>query len=115
MPGAPKGNHNALRHGFYSRQFTEVEKSNLDLARPGTLDEITCLREHATRINTWLLNQDPSTYDDRYFTAVDTLARLMIAIGTLQRTQAILTGTSSNIEKSIEDAVLSQQQRWTLA
>jgi len=44
--GAPKGNRNALKHGFYSRALDEAEKLDLELATDvnGIDDEIALLR-----------------------------------------------------------------------
>ena len=114
MPGKI-GNRNALKHGFYSRRFTLEEKKALEAARADTLDEIVCLRTHANRVSTWLLEKDIDEFDESYFKAVNTLMNICIAIGTLLRTQALITGESSNVEKSIEAAILSDKERWLLA
>ena len=44
--GAPKGNRNAVKHGFYSRDFTEAEQSDFLFATgmKGVEEEITLLR-----------------------------------------------------------------------
>lgn len=44
--GAPKGNQNALKHGYYSRAFNEAEQSDFDLAvgMEGISEEIALLR-----------------------------------------------------------------------
>ena len=115
MAGAPKGNKNALKHGFYSRGFTQSEQTALDHARPDPLDEIACLRTHANRVNAWLLERDPSSCDESYFTALNTLVNITISIGTLIRTHALINGKSSNIELAIQDAILSARDRWVLA
>ena len=115
MAGAPKGNHNALKHGFYSRLFTPQEHAALAHARPDPLDEIACLRTHASRLNAWLLARAPASYDESYFTALNTLVNLNISIATLLRTHALLTGRSSNIEQAIQTAILSARSRWVLA
>lgn len=115
MAGAPKGNTNALKHGFYSRQFTKELNEALSHARLDVLDEIACLRAQAIRVNDWLLQRDPNELDEAYFAAVNTLVNISIAIGTLLRTEALITGKSSNIEMAIEEAVLSMKERWILA
>ncbi len=55
--GAPKGNQNARRHGFYSRVLDEVEKLDFELAAgvEGIDDEIALLR---VKIKS-LLEHDP--------------------------------------------------------
>jgi len=114
MPGK-KGNTNALKHGFYSKRFTQEQNQALDSTRLDAMDEIACLRTHANRVNAWLLERDPSEFNEAYFAAVNTLININIAIGTLLRTQALVTGKSANVEKSIEEAVLSMKERWILA
>jgi hypothetical protein len=44
--GAPPGNHNALKHGFYSREFKRKDRFNFDLASgmEGVDAEIALLR-----------------------------------------------------------------------
>ncbi len=114
MPGK-KGNTNALKHGFYSRRFTQEENLALERTRQDTLDEIACLRIHANRVNAWLLEKEPGDFDQAYFAAVNTLVNINIAIGTLLRTQALISGRSSNVEKSIEEAIIAAKERWILA
>ena len=44
-PGAPLGNTNALKHGFYSRRFRSTDLNDLDTHNfSGLQDEITMLR-----------------------------------------------------------------------
>ena len=43
--GAPPGNRNAFKHGFYSDQFKQAEKNSLSLVQPADLtDEIQLFR-----------------------------------------------------------------------
>jgi len=49
--GAPRGNSNALKHGFYSRQLKAREASDLDTLQPiGLQDEILVLRVFIRRL-----------------------------------------------------------------
>ncbi len=49
--GAPIGNTNALKHGFYSRSFREIDCSDLDKIHfSGLQDEITMLRVYIRRV-----------------------------------------------------------------
>ena len=114
MPGQ-KGNTNALKHGFYSRRFTKEVNEALVYARQDTLAEIACLRAKAIRVNGWLQEKDPSEFETDYFTAVNTLANISIAIGTLLRMQALITGKASNVEQAIEQAIIDAKERWILA
>jgi hypothetical protein len=114
MPGQ-KGNTNALKHGFYSRRFTKEVNEALRYAHPDALAEIACLRAQAVRVNGWLQDKDPDEFDIAYFTAVNTLANICIAIGTLLRTQALITGQATNVELAIQDAIINAKDRWILA
>jgi len=48
--GAPKGNTNALKHGFYSRRFNESEALELNDLKSGLIDEIALLRVLIRRV-----------------------------------------------------------------
>jgi len=48
--GGQPGNTNALRHGFYSRKFQELEAADLDQIRAGMVDEIAMLRVSIRRV-----------------------------------------------------------------
>jgi len=49
--GAPAGNLNALKHGFYSRQFRKADLGDLDdIQFTGLLDEIKLLRVFIRRV-----------------------------------------------------------------
>ncbi len=49
--GAPTGNTNALKHGFYSRAFREIDCTDLDRVHfSGLQDEITMLRVFIRRV-----------------------------------------------------------------
>jgi len=47
--GAPAGNTNALKHGFYSRRFREIESHDLDALTVGLESEIALLRVYLRR------------------------------------------------------------------
>lgn len=114
MPGK-LGNKNALKHGFYAHWFTEDEKKNLIHGREDALDEIDNLRRFAGRITKRLAKIEPEAYSEADMKCLDTLVNINIAIGTLLRTNALITGKDSNVEKTIEDAILSMEERWILA
>jgi len=49
--GAPRGNQNAFKHGFYSAQFRQYELENLDEnSTPSLEDEIELLRVATSRL-----------------------------------------------------------------
>jgi len=72
--GAPKGNQNARKHGFYSRVLDEAEKLDFELATgvEGIDDEIALLR---VKIKS-LIAHDPDNIN-LIMQATNTLARLV--------------------------------------
>jgi hypothetical protein len=48
--GAPRGNRNALKHGFYARKFHPQEVKDLDRRCPELDDEIKLLRVYMRRV-----------------------------------------------------------------
>ncbi len=72
--GAPKGNQNARKHGFYSKVLDEVEKLDFELASgvEGIDDEIALLR---VKIKS-LLEHDPENIQ-LIMQAASTLERLI--------------------------------------
>jgi len=72
--GAPKGNQNARKHGFYSRALTEAEKIELEEAGyvEGIDQEIALLR-----IKLRELVQNESDRIDLHLEAANTIARLV--------------------------------------
>jgi len=72
--GAPKGNQNARKHGFYSKVLDEAERLDLELAQgvEGIDDEIALLRVKIKSI----LENDPENIK-LIMQATDTLAKLV--------------------------------------
>jgi len=72
--GAPKGNQNARKHGFYSRVLDEAERLDFELATgvDGIDDEIALLRVKIKSI----LEKDPENIS-LIMQATNTLARLV--------------------------------------
>jgi len=72
--GAPKGNQNAKKHGFYSKVLDEVERLDLELASgvEGIDDEIALLRVKIKSI----LEHDPENIR-LIMEATNTLAKLV--------------------------------------
>ena len=72
--GAPRGNQNARKHGFYSRVLDEAERLELELAQgvEGVDDEIALLRVKIKSI----LESDPENVR-LIMEATNTLARLV--------------------------------------
>lgn len=72
--GAPKGNQNARKHGFYSRALTEAEKLEMEEASyvEGIDQEITLLRIKLRE----LIENEPDRID-LHLEAANTIARLV--------------------------------------
>jgi len=90
--GAPKGNQNARKHGFYSKVLDEAEQLELQAAREieGIDDEIALLR---VKIHS-LLEKDPDNIK-LIMDATNTLARLLRTKYNLDKVQG----------KGIKDAI----------
>lgn len=72
--GAPRGNQNARKHGFYSQVLDEAEKLQLDEARSveGIDEEIAILRVKLLQ----LIDEHPDRIDMQVI-AANTIARLI--------------------------------------
>jgi len=72
--GAPKGNQNARKHGFYSHALSEAEKLKLEQARgmEGVDEEIAILRVKLGE----LMEKEPDRLD-LHLEAANTIARLV--------------------------------------
>jgi hypothetical protein len=78
--GAQKGNRNALKHGFYSRQFNPRDLAALSKIRPSSLDsEIALMRTFIRRLTE--SSQDIVDYPGLY----DLLRLLCLASSSLPR------------------------------
>jgi uncharacterized protein YjcR len=90
--GAPKGNQNARKHGFYSRVLDEQERLDFEQATSveGLDDEIALLR---VKIKS-LVERDP-----------ENIKLIMLAINTLARTVMTRFNISRDDKKSLREAV----------
>lgn len=109
--GAPPGNINALKHGFYSRQLKPSERSDLDEARSaGLSDEIALFRVQIRRAVE--LGKQAETLDQG-ITFLRAMAHAFSSLSRLMRTQHYLTSGSGNWNDEIDralDAVLREMQ-----
>ena len=104
--GAPFGNTNALKHGFYSRRFRKSEMDDLEVTSfTGLRDEIAVLRVCIRRIVEW--GASIKTFDE----AMTFLRVVSLATGSLSRlvrTQQSIGGT--DIEGVILQAITEAGQ-----
>ncbi len=105
--GAPKGNANALRHGFYSRQFKTIIQQDLDGHKfTGLSDQITLLRVFI-RQTIELIGQPKDVKE-----ALDGLHSLssgFFSLSRLVRTHHIISlagdGTNSLLDRAIDEVL----------
>ena len=92
--GAPKGNQNARKHGFYSHALSEAEKLKLEQARgmEGIDEEIAILRVKLGEV----IEKEPDRLD-LHLEAANTIARLV-------RTRYNITKEQ---KKSLKEAIAS--------
>ena len=99
--GAPKGNTNALKHGFYSRRFRKSEMDDLEATSfTGLRDEIALLRVCIRRCGEW--GSLIRTFTD----AMTFLRAISLSTGSLSRlvrTQQAIGG--SDFESAIQQAI----------
>ena len=112
MP-APKGNKNALKHGFYARHFTAEEKRELNKKanrEAGIWAEIKLLRVVAGRI---LRDFEAAQKDYAAEGSVGTLNTLIncaTRVSTLYRTDFLMTGEDNETYTAIMDAIAEIEQ-----
>lgn len=113
-PGAPPGNKNALKHGFYAQCYTVEEKGRLEKQETVNVEaEIGLLRVYIDRL-TKQINfkfvsvqdmQGNITRDDHYLKQLNTLSLMAQSLGTLTRTQHLITGKGGEIIDTIQAAL----------
>lgn len=102
--GAPKGNKNALKHGFYSELLTSAEVARLNKLTEIDLDDETkILRALVYRLTEEV---DTSQLDEARKTA-NTIANIVQVINTTQRTKLLARGGAGEIAQTIMEALMS--------
>jgi hypothetical protein len=110
--GAPLGNANALKHGFYSPRHLRATVDDTGVAFPtGLVDEITILRLFMRRI----IEMSRSSQDlAEVIDAARVLALISFSISRLVRTQESLATSSrffkDALNNTLEDALLDLSQ-----
>lgn len=102
-PGAPPGNKNAEKHGFYSKRFTPDEAKRLEGRDRYSLDdELDLLMVYMDRISA-IVKLEKIGDDD--LKALNTLALMAQAKSTLIRTHYLTKGKGGVIEQGILEAL----------
>jgi hypothetical protein len=101
--GAPPGNTNAFRHGFYSPSFTSGEMLSLDSNVKGEFhDEINLARVNANRLAELLKDFKTMPFQD-VVSASNALTNYLDRIQSLSRAQKYIYQNQTNNEKALEE------------
>jgi len=112
--GAQPGNKNALKHGFYSKRFSEEEKERLNgQSATDVKSEIAflrvCMDRLAQSMGMTLVEGAPADTttksDEQYLKQLNTLSLMSQSLGTLIRTQHLIHGGKGEIEDAINSAL----------
>lgn len=104
-PGAPEGNWNAFKHGFYSKLFRPLELSDLDTALgDGLEDEIALLRVIIRRVFEYADEDDKQTLD-QWSRTLNTLGAASTRLAALIRTQQVVSGGGSSVLDLLSEAI----------
>lgn len=100
--GAPVGNNNALKHGFYSRYFTKLEVDRLDTDVKGELqDEEELLRLYLARVAATL--EDAHMDHDKYVSDTRTVSLAIGRIESIQRSRKVVYDNQTTLDKVWEE------------
>jgi hypothetical protein len=108
--GAQPGNINALKHGFYSRSFRELENTDLEAMLAQDLDsEIAMLRvvvRRAFELSTALKEgEEPGQELDKAIHVMNSLGMASIRLGSLLKIQTMLGKRDNDIGAAISEAL----------
>jgi hypothetical protein len=102
-PGAPSGNTNAVKHGFYSKRYRVGEARDLQNCKyTGLQDEIDLLRVFMRRI------VDNSPQNATFPELIELMRILNLSASTitrLARTQKFLVGESNEVADALKQAL----------
>jgi hypothetical protein len=94
--GAQPGNTNALKHGFYSRRFRNLEADDLDVALlDGLQDEIALIRVVIRRVFERASEEELDL--DQLTRSLAVLGRASTQLANLLRTQKIISGADESL------------------
>ena len=101
--GAPFGNSNALRHGFYSRHFNSAENAGLDSdIKCEFIDEINIARINVLRLAELLKDHKNMSIAD-HIAAANGLRHFLECIRSLSREQKFMYQNMTTIEQALEE------------
>jgi hypothetical protein len=112
--GAQPNNTNAVKHGFYSRQFHGLETQDLDSALlDGLEDEIALLRVIIRRVFDYSSSAEQNL--ETWSTALSTLGAAATRLAHLLRTQKLLGGEDSTSSAALSEALAAVTKELGLA
>ena len=114
MPSIPDKN-NPIKNSFYARWWTSEEKRYLKKSSPDAGDEVANLRTLAGRLTRHLSQLDPGDYSNEDLKRLTMLIRISVGIGALLRGNAGMQGKEASVERSIQEAIESMDEDWSLA
>jgi len=102
-PGGQPGNSNALRHGFYSKSFTQAELQGLETGIQGEFsDEIEVARTNAGRLA--ILLKDYDNMDIAEVVALsNALNNYLDRIQSLSRAQRYMYRNQTTLEQALAE------------
>jgi division protein CdvB (Snf7/Vps24/ESCRT-III family) len=96
--GAPKGNLNAIKHGYYSRAFSRLEKTDLNRIDENLTSEINALRVIGRRIMTELKT---SVLDHETAQAyINTMLKIASSIAKIYNIQSLIETRKTEFNES---------------
>jgi hypothetical protein len=108
--GAPAGNKNALKHGYYSRDFPKTDLKDLEAVDiKGLIEEISLLHLHLRKLSEQTCNVSSPAE------CLDLLSGLYLFIPRLNRlvkTQALITKQSSALLDECEKVLAEVPAAW---
>ncbi len=101
--GGQPGNRNALRHGFFSKSFTEAELHGLDDNIKGEfIDEIALARVNAAHLAELLKDYKNMSLDD-VVSASNALNNYLDRIQSLSRAQRFMYRNQTTLEQALAE------------
>jgi hypothetical protein len=113
--GAPLGNKNALKHGFYSRDYRATDHTSLETAdQHGLAEEISLVRLHLRNLSEHARNA--STLAE-YLDVLRVMGFYLAQLNHLVKTQVFLgkhtTGLPPDFEQALEEVRATWADNWS--
>jgi hypothetical protein len=103
--GAQPKNSNALKHGFYSKRFTDDENVDLEgMDKLSIHSELDLLRVYMLRLADHV-KLDTGEFTEKDLKAINTLALMAQSVSGMLRTQHLMKGKGGEILDGIEEAL----------